>query len=252
MAGNIELRTKYQFAGLIERRNRWERLKQDPSAQQRFGQLIGPQWARNNCALDEIAHPSHWQREVLDENRILQLNRHVNAARWLLDCSRTRESVSSADLLELHRRMMEGIHPRAGRLRQSEIRPLGEGHEPIEAELVPYVIDNALEWFNSDSFHEMHEVEKAALVLIKLIDIHPFDDGNGRTLRLFSNFFLLRADYPPAVISSEKSSQYAIAIQNSLKFHTQPLIDLLADSVLQSFRFCLEEPSHPAELRILP
>src|SRR5207247_7599058 len=102
MAGNIELRTKYQFAGLIERRDRWNHLKQDPSAQQRFDQLIGPRWARDNCALDEIAQPSHWQREVLDEKRILQLDRHMNATHWLLDYSKTQESMSSADLLELN------------------------------------------------------------------------------------------------------------------------------------------------------
>jgi Fic family protein len=251
MAGNIELRTKYQFAGLVEKRGWWNRLKQDPSALQRFCQLIGPEWAQHNCALDEMAQPSNWQREVLDEKRVLQLNRHINAAHWLLDCSKTRESLSSADLLELHRRMMEGIHGRAGRFRESEMKPLGEGHEPIEADLVPYVVDNALGWFNSDSFHEMHEVEKAALVLIKFVDIQPFDDGNGRTLRLFANFFLLRADYPPAIVSSERASQYAIAIQNSLRFHTQPLIDLLADSVLRSFQFCLGEPSPPAGLPIL-
>ncbi|PYV42691.1 MAG: hypothetical protein DMG06_13135 [Acidobacteria bacterium] len=250
MAGNMELRTKHQFAGLIEKRDRWKRLKEDRSAQQRFEQLIGPQWARHNCALDEIAQPSNWQREVLDEKTILQVNRHINAVHSLLDCSKTRESLSSADLLELHRRMMEGIHAHAGRFRESEMKPLGEGHEPIEPELVPYVVDNALEWFNSDSFHEMHEVEQTALMLIKLIDIHPFDEGNGRTLRVFSNFFLLGADYPPAVISSGGASQYAIAIQNSLRFHTQPLIDLLADSVLQSLQFCLGEPVAP-QLKIL-
>jgi Fic family protein len=251
MAGNIELRTKHQFAGLVERRDRLSVLKDDPGTQGRFAQLIGPKWARDNSALDEIAETSLWLQETLDETRILQLNRHIGAAQWLFDCSRTQACLSSADLLELHRRLMEDIHPRAGRFRESEISSLGEGHEPIEAELVPYVVENALEWFNSDSFHEMHEVEKTALVLMKMIDICPFEEANGRTLRLFSSFFLLKTGYPPAIIPSARASQYANAIQNSLSFRTQPLIDLLTEAVQQGLQFCLAEPASPPQLQIL-
>jgi len=108
-----------------------------------------------------------------------------------------------------------------------------------------------LEWFNSDSFHEMHEVEKTALILIKLIDIWPFEEGNGRTLRLFANFFLLKSGYPPAIIPSDKAPQYAAAIQNSFRFHTQPLIDLLTEAVLQGLRYCLAEPTGPPQLHII-
>lgn len=251
MAGNIELRTKHQFAGLVERRDRLSVLKDDPGTQSRFAQLIGPKWARDNCALDEIAETSLWLQEALDEKRILQLNRHIGAAQWLFNCSRNQAFLSCADLLELHRRLMEDIHPRAGRFRESEISSLREGNEPIEAELVPWVVENALEWFNSDSFHEMHEVEKTALVLMKMIDIVPFDEANGRALRLFSSFFLLKTGYPPAIIPSTRASHYAAAIQNSLSFHTQPLIDLLTEAVLQGLQFCLAEPASPPQLQIL-
>jgi fido (protein-threonine AMPylation protein) len=251
MAGDFELRTKYQFLGLIEKRDRWNALKNDPSAQHRFEHLVGLQWARHNCALDDRLELGLWQREALDEERVLQLARHMDAARWLLHHSHSQNSLSSSDLLEIHRLMLEGIDPNAGKYRETEIKPLGEGHEPTEPEMVPYVAENALEWFNSGSFHEMHEVEKTALVLIKFIDIWPFEEGNGRTLRLFSNFFLLKAGYPPAIIPPERAKQYAMAIQNSLRFHTQPLIDLLTDSVGQSLQYCLGEALAPPSLPVL-
>ena len=76
----------------------------------------------------------------------------------------------------------------------------------------------------------MHEVEKSALMLIKLLDVQPFDEANGRTLRLFSNFFLLKAGYPPAIIPASQADQYAVAIQRSLGFDTQPIIDLIAEA----------------------
>ena len=251
MAGNIELRTKHQFAGLVERRDRSSVFKDDLGAQDRFAQLLGPRWARDNCAMDEIGESSLWLQEALDEKKTLQLSRHIDAAQWLFNCSRNQAFLSSSDLLELNRRLMEGIQPRAGRFRESEINALGEGHEPIEAELVPYVVENALEWFNSDSFHEMHEVEKTALMLMKMIDISPFEEANGRTLRMFSSFFLLKSGYPPAIVPSGRASQYAMAIQNSLRFHTQPLIDLLAEAVLQGLQFWLAEPAGSPQFHIL-
>jgi len=140
MAGNFELRTKYQFAGLVERRDRLNGLKDDPGVQDRFAQLIGQTWARENCALDEVGKTSLWLQGTLDEKSILQLNHHVSAAQWFSNCSRSQVALSSASLLELHNKLMGGIHPRAGRFRESEISSFGEGHEPIEAELVPYVV----------------------------------------------------------------------------------------------------------------
>ena len=251
MPGNIELRTKHQFAGLLERRDRLALLKNDGDVQGQFTQLVGPTWARDNCALDEIIEPFVWPSGSQDDKGLRQLNTHIAAARWLLSCSQNQASLSSADLLELHRRLLEGIRPKAGCFRESEIAPLFEGHEPMEVELIPYVVENALEWFNSDSFHEMHEVEKTALMLMKLVDIFPFEEGNGRTLRLFSSFFLLKAGYPPAIIGPATASQYAIALENCLKFHTQPLIDLLAEAVLHGLQFSLGEPASPPSLPIL-
>jgi Fic family protein len=251
MVGNFELRTKYQFAGLVERRDRLNGFRDDAGAQNRFAQLIGHTWARENCALDEVGKTSSWLQGTLGEKRALQLNHHVSAAQWFSNCSLSQASLSCANLLELHHRLIEGIHPLAGRFRESEISSFGEGHEPIEAELVPYVVENALEWFSSDSFHEMHEVEKTALILMKLVDIWPFEEGNGLTLRLFANFFLLKSGYPPAILPSTKAPQYAAAIQNSFRFHTQPLIDLLTEAVLQGLLYCLAEPAGPPRLDIV-
>ncbi|MCI5048448.1 MAG: Fic family protein [Aquisalinus sp.] len=42
----------------------------------------------------------------------------------------------------------------------------------------------------------------------KLVAIHPFDDGNGRTARLLMNLILLRSGYPPLVISPDVRPDY--------------------------------------------
>ncbi len=53
----------------------------------------------------------------------------------------------------------------------------------------------------------MHPVELAAQFHEKLVTIHPFIDGNGRTARLTMNLILLRAGYPITVITSDDASR---------------------------------------------
>jgi len=47
----------------------------------------------------------------------------------------------------------------------------------------------------------------------RLVSIHPFGDGNGRTARLVMNLLLIRAGYPPLVIGPEHRAAYIDALQ---------------------------------------
>jgi len=47
----------------------------------------------------------------------------------------------------------------------------------------------------------------------RLVTIHPFSDGNGRTARLLMNLLLLRADYPPIVIGPDHRTAYLDSLQ---------------------------------------
>lgn len=49
----------------------------------------------------------------------------------------------------------------------------------------------------------MHPAELAAQIHEKLVTVHPFKDGNGRTARLVMNLILLRGGYPIAVVSAD-------------------------------------------------
>ena len=47
----------------------------------------------------------------------------------------------------------------------------------------------------------------------RLVDIHPFNDGNGRTARLLMNLVLLRAGYPPVAIRPVDRPAYLDSLQ---------------------------------------
>jgi len=60
-----------------------------------------------------------------------------------------------------------------------------------------------------------HPVIIAALAHYKLVTIHPFIDGNGRTARLLMNLLLLQHGYPLAIIQKEKRPEYIAAIEHA-------------------------------------
>ncbi len=246
MSAKFELRTRLQFSGLIARQARWNDLRTDPACSPRFKQLLEATWARENCTLDAILeHPSK-HIEPADAH----LQAHVAAAAKLFSLAQQKDHPDAEDLMEIHRLMLAGLSD-GGRYRLSDGCPEGETHLPVSGEIVPLAVDNALGWFQSNSFADMHEIEQTALMLAKLIDIQPFEEANGRTLRLFSNFFLLKSGYPPAIIPANQASQYSTAIQGCLRFHTQPMIDLLTDSVGRNLAICLGESPAPAKFKIL-
>ncbi len=251
MAEDFEFKTRRQFYSLIEKRDRWRLVQDQELPKQRFEQLLGPQWALDNCALDKNALLDPWTKGSLDHKREEQLEWHQLAARRIYQWVQTCDFLSALNLLELHHLLVTGETVGASRFREYEIESICEGHEPMEAVLVPEVVENALEWFKAESFHQMHEVERTALMLAKLVDIHPFEEANGRTIRLISNFYLLKAGYPPAVISASRASEYATAIQGAIHFHTQPIIDLLTEAVTRSLAYCLDEPPPSPELKVL-
>jgi Fic family protein len=78
----------------------------------------------------------------------------------------------------------------------------------------------------------------------RLVDIHRFDDGNGRTARLLMNLILIQAGYPPVAIRPVDRVAYLEALTDEAapgaldSFLLEPL-DLTMDGYLTAFRAAL-------------
>lgn len=83
----------------------------------------------------------------------------------------------------------------------------GAAHIPPEAWMVAPQRDDWGNWLVNSKENE-HPVEQAALAHHRLVTIHPFIDGNGRTARLVMNLILRQAAYPPTVILRANRKQY--------------------------------------------
>jgi Fic family protein len=81
---------------------------------------------------------------------------------------------------------------------------------------------------------EYHPVEYAALLHLKLVQIHPFIDGNGRTARLLMNLALLQAGYFVAIIPPIIRREYHASIRASSNKDTSPFISFITQMVYES------------------
>ena len=59
-------------------------------------------------------------------------------------------------------------------------------------------------------------IEKCISLNCKLIKIHPFSDGNGRTIRAFTNLMFKLANIPPVYIEYEEQEEYRKAMNKAI------------------------------------
>jgi Fic family protein len=90
-----------------------------------------------------------------------------------------------------------------------------------------------LEMCNSATITE-HPVFIAAYFHHIFINIHPFDDGNGRIARIATNILLLKNNIPPFVILETERTLYFEAIKKSRDEFIDPTAIFFADKIIQA------------------
>lgn len=98
--------------------------------------------------------------------------------------------------------------------------------------------------------------ETAFTAHLRLVDIHPFNDGNGRTARLLMNLILIRGGYPPISVRPEDRRDYIRSLQQSQAgLGTESFNRLLyqrLDATLDEYFSALEEARSPESERDKP
>lgn len=112
-------------------------------------------------------------------------------------------------LLDIHSLVLHGIgKENAGAYRQEDVTISGSNFVPPMFLQVPQLMDGFFEFYDANK-DTMHPVELASELHERLVTIHPFIDGNGRTARLLMNLILIRHGYPMTILSSENDKRHA-------------------------------------------
>ena len=90
------------------------------------------------------------------------------------------------------------------------------------------MVTKFVDWLNSVSAMSLHPVKLAALAHYKLVHIHPFVDGNGRTSRLLMNLVLMQAGFPPVIIRRADRDIYYNHLITANEGDIRPFIRFIA------------------------
>lgn len=118
------------------------------------------------------------------------------------------------DILNIHALILKGIDDIwVGRYRRVPVRIFGSNVVLPNHEKVPSLMKNFMRWLRS--IQGEHPVKIAADAHYKLVSIHPWIDGNGRTARLLMDLILIQHGYPPAIIRKEERRRYLSSLEEA-------------------------------------
>jgi len=165
----------------------------------------------------------------------LEAINHKHAIDFVEALAAKAEPITEHNIRQIHALILRTIDDEnAGAYRKGQVHITGSTYVPPGAIEVPPLMRELVAWINSVEAAEMHPVERAALAHFRLVHIHPFVDGNGRTARLFMNLILLREGYPPAVIRRERRPEYYDTLDRAHEGNTAPFVALVAEEAERS------------------
>ena len=137
---------------------------------------------------------------------------HYDAMRYVRELARRQTPLTESVVRNLHKLVMQRSAPEiAGQyadLPRYVRTEAGRYSFPSPAE-VPALMGDFAGWLGTS----LDTPDTAFTAHRRLVDIHPFNDGNGRTARLLMNLILIRGGYPPVAVRPEDRLEYIRSLQ---------------------------------------
>lgn len=137
----------------------------------------------------------------------LEAINHQEAVDYIKELIQRNFSLNERELLTIHNLILRGILPHdAGKYRKVQVTIKGSEHMPPQPFMVTKEMEEYFIWYDQNK-NAIHPLILAAEMHERLVTIHPFIDGNGRTSRLVMNLILLQNGYIIANIKGDYDSK---------------------------------------------
>lgn len=142
----------------------------------------------------------------------LEVINHREAIEYIELLAKPDYQLHERDILATHALVLDKIEREiAGRFRTAGVRITGANFVPPNAIKIPELITDLINWTNGAG-QNLHPLIRATMFHHRFVWLHPFFDGNGRTVRLLSNLLLMKDGYPPAIILRNDRKKYYDAL----------------------------------------
>lgn len=156
----------------------------------------------NDLSLEQTKEVLEGKQIVAHDRDVQEVINYRNVMKLLDELSVKRGEYDKNMLLDIHKDTVKGLvdKEKVGVFRKTQVVIKDEGSgkvvlSPPPFVEVPYLIDDFFEWLNSKDAKEVHPILLAGAAHYVLVTIHPFVEGNGRSVRAFANLVLMRENY---------------------------------------------------------
>lgn len=161
---------------------------------------------------------------------------HGAAYDFMIDLARQQHMVITEEVIKkLHWLIYHKIDAgQAGQYRTIQGTVPGTQYIPPSPEEVPHLMKHFADQIRS-SRSTLHPIELAAMAHKRLVDIHPFAEGNGRTARLLMNLILVNSGYGIVPVPLVRGNDYINALSASRQLNDmEPFSMLIAECVIEA------------------
>ena len=149
-----------------------------------------------------------------------------------------KKGIEHTTIQQIHEVVTRAIDVDAGKYRVHNVRITGAAKTPPDFSKVTYLMDDLIAALKAKEKKE-HPLKTAAFLHHKLVEIHPFTDGNGRVARLLTNLYLMKEGYPPIVLRKDERGKYYQFLRSADGGNLGPFANFIAKSVDESLTLYL-------------
>lgn len=187
---------------------------------------------------------------------ILEMKGHDEAITAILKMGKGELNISEKRIKEIHKGIVHEEDPVKKAMVGQWKKNLnylynykGERFDFTAPAEVPDAMHQLINWQNVEkekiqkqSKDAMHPVMLAIEFHLRYITIHPFHDGNGRTVRIFTNIILICFGYPPIYIKDTEKGPYYQYLADIQGYGGAPdlFYDFIAGLVIRSQQLVLD------------
>lgn len=241
---HIDKELQILYSRLIEKKSVLSKNRPIPGiAIKKIAEQLSVEWTYNSNSIEGNTLTLRETQLVLQEGITIKgvsLREHFEAVNhdkaidYVVSLCKPNYALCTKDILAVHALVLRSIEDQdAGRIRNSGVRISGANFTPPNAIKVPDLLDELVDYINRNPEH-LNSLELASVFHHRLVWIHPFFDGNGRTVRLIMNLLLMRDGFPPAIILSNDRKKYYDALNKANNSDYNKLILLIAQALERS------------------
>ena len=201
--------------------------------------------------------------DSIPENTLLMLRDQLDSLDYIMDFIGRSRELSSAYIRDLHALITrsQGKYTAQNQFGQlverdlvsgryktepnNPIRQSGTVHEYAPVEQVASEMDRMVDMFHS-CVSDAHPIVASAWLHHRFVQIHPFQDGNGRVARALASIVLLRAKLFPLHIRRKDREVYINALEEADRGSLDSLVQLFAAREREDMLWAVSELAREA------